>query len=171
MFKYNSDERITAQQCLNHPFFKNVSQTLKSLASNQGQAMNRMKRARMPIGTASPTDTIQAAHSSQGHLNADLAPGLVVPTTKVGGHDSPNFGTLDMNTSTKSPQRFSMMDAAQTEKNILNINQVKFQPGAVAQAQSGTQAQNSASSNKVTLNSASGQINEYENADKENKYK
>ena len=59
-----------------------------------------------------------------------------------------------------------MLDASQTEKNILNINPVKYQPGAVAQAQSGSQ-----NSNKVTLNSGSGQITEYENADKENKYK
>lgn len=73
----------------------------------------------------------------------------------------------------KSPQRFSMMDTSQTEKNILNMNQVKFQPGAVAQAQSGTQAhQNSTGPNNMTLNSAAGQITEYENAaDKENKYK
>ena len=72
----------------------------------------------------------------------------------------------------KSPQRFSMMDTSQTEKNILNINQVKFQPGAVAQAQNGSQThQNTAGSNNVTLNSAAGQITEYENADKENKYK
>lgn len=65
----------------------------------------------------------------------------MVPTsTKLGGIDnaSPNFGTLEMGIS-KSPQRFSMMDSSQTEKNILNINQVKFQPGAVAQAQGGTQ--------------------------------
>lgn len=119
--------------------------------------------------TTSPSDTIQAAHQSQNHLNADLAPGLVVPSTKLGHDNSSNFGTLDMNN--KSPQRFSMMDTSQTEKNILNINQVKFQTGAVAQAQSSTQNQNTSQSNKVTLNSAAGQITEYESADKENKYK
>lgn len=103
-------------------------------------------------------------------MNADLAPGLVVPSTKIISDSSgPNFGTLDMNS--KSPQRFSMMDSTQTEKNMLSINPVKYQPGAVAQAQASTQNQNSAASNKVSLNSAGGQIPEYENADKENKYK
>lgn len=86
---------------------------------------------------------------------------------KMGEDNSPNFGTFEV--SGKSPQRFSMMDTSQTEKNILNINQHQYQPGAVAQA--GAQGQNSTQSNKVTLNSAGGQVNEYENMDKENKYK
>ena len=65
-----------------------------------------------------------------------------------------------------------MLDAAQAGKNILNVNRVKFQPGAVAQAQSGAVSGFTPSLNSGTVNSGGGQIMpEYENADKENKYK
>ena len=58
MFKFNSEERYSAQQCMNHPFFKNVSPILKNLATSQGtNAMNRVKRPRLPI-TSTPSDTI-----------------------------------------------------------------------------------------------------------------
>lgn len=64
------------------------------------------------------------------------------------------------------------MDTSQTEKNILNLNPVKFQSGAVAQAQGGVGAGSQYGTNQTGKigNLYSVPSNELETADKENKY-
>lgn len=48
MFKYNPEERWSAQQCMSHSFFRNVAPVYKTMASSQGtqNANNRIKRPR-----------------------------------------------------------------------------------------------------------------------------
>jgi len=92
--------------------------------------MLRAKRPRFQT-SSSPTDPLTSAQQSQNHLNADLAPGLVLSKD-----NNSNFGTIELNGgggtsnggngSKSPPQRFSIMDSSQTEKNILNINPVKY---------------------------------------------
>mgnify|MGYP001223767797 FL=1 len=100
--------------------------------------------------------------SQSSSLNADLAPGLVVAQNKIGNNET-SFGTLDIKGST---QRFSMLEPTTSDKNdMLKFNiSSKYQPGAVAQAQSTQQI----SSKKMTIGSSG---MEYESSDKENKFK
>ena len=39
MFKYSSDQRITAQQAMQHDFFRDVSQNVKNIATGGGMSM------------------------------------------------------------------------------------------------------------------------------------
>lgn len=63
VFKYNSDQRISAQQCLQHDYFRDVPASLKSMAA-PGAQNRRSLRNRVP---AQPS----------ANMNNDLAPGLV----------------------------------------------------------------------------------------------
>ena len=65
MFKYNSEQRITAAQCLQHDYFRDVPQSLKSMANsnnnrrslrNRGVTQASNINSDLPIGgpTAAP---------------------------------------------------------------------------------------------------------------------
>lgn len=86
----------------------------------------------------------------------------MVAQNKIGNNET-SFGTLDIKGST---QRFSMLEPTTSDKNdMLKFNiSSKYQPGAVAQAQSTQQI----SSKKMTIGSSG---MEYESSDKENKFK
>ena len=69
MFKYNSEARITAQQSLQHEFFKDVPSSVKNVG--QGLTMNQINQRRMQRNRVQPQQSNQI-------LNTDL--GTVAPS-------------------------------------------------------------------------------------------
>ena len=73
VFKYNSDQRITASQCLQHDYFRDVPASLKGMAA-AGAQNRRALRNRAAV---------QAPN-----INQDLAPGIVTGASAITGQQA-----------------------------------------------------------------------------------